>query len=134
MPPRGSSFPWCSSSTSRAGPGTAATSSGSPEPPRPMRSPWLSATTDPRRMKTTRPRDRLYLSTALKDGRVQAGRGSLAEVLPASLLDTIAQAQLSDGRADWTEAGGTVHRFQVVSRPPEHTATPEAHAPTGLVA
>jgi ATP-dependent helicase/nuclease subunit A len=82
----------------------------------------------------TRARDRLYLSTALKDGRVPAGRGSLAEVLPASLLDTIAQAHLSDGHADWTEAGGTVHRFQVVSRPPEHTATPEAHALTGLVA
>ena len=29
----------------------------------------------------TRARDRLYLSTALKDGRVQPGRGSLAEVL-----------------------------------------------------
>src|SRR6266496_2125550 len=34
----------------------------------------------------TRARDRLYLSSVLKDGRVQAGRGSLAEVLPASLL------------------------------------------------
>jgi ATP-dependent helicase/nuclease subunit A len=33
----------------------------------------------------TRARDRLYLSSALKDGVLQAGRGSLAEVLPDSL-------------------------------------------------
>jgi ATP-dependent helicase/nuclease subunit A len=35
----------------------------------------------------TRARDRLYLSSPLKDGRLVPGRGSLAEVLPASLLD-----------------------------------------------
>ena len=78
----------------------------------------------------TRARDRLYLSTALKDGRVQTGRGSLAEVLPASLLDAIAQAHLADGHADWTVSGGTVHRLHVVSVPAQsHTTTTEAHMP-----
>ena len=83
----------------------------------------------------TRARDRLYLTTALKDGRVQAGRGSLAEVLPASMLDAIAQAHLADGHADWTLSGGTVHRFHVVSvhPQPQRTATEALIrvAPTG---
>src|SRR5262249_6812814 len=35
----------------------------------------------------TRARDRLYLGSVLKDGRLQPGRGSLAEVLPATLID-----------------------------------------------
>jgi superfamily I DNA/RNA helicase len=33
----------------------------------------------------TRARDRLYLSAALKDGACRFGRGSLGEVLPASV-------------------------------------------------
>ncbi len=37
----------------------------------------------------TRARDRLYLGTVVKDGRVQPGRGSLADVLPASLLEAM---------------------------------------------
>ena len=40
----------------------------------------------------TRARDRLYLGTVLKDGVVQPGRGSLAEVLPASLIAHFAEA------------------------------------------
>jgi ATP-dependent helicase/nuclease subunit A len=40
----------------------------------------------------TRARDRLYLSTSLKDGALVPGRGSLAEVLPASVRDLFAQA------------------------------------------
>jgi ATP-dependent exoDNAse (exonuclease V) beta subunit len=40
----------------------------------------------------TRARDRLYLGTVVKDGSVQAGRGSLAEVLPASLLAAMSGA------------------------------------------
>jgi ATP-dependent helicase/nuclease subunit A len=40
----------------------------------------------------TRARDRLYLSTTLKDGVVAAGRGSLAEVLPDSLKQLFAHA------------------------------------------
>jgi ATP-dependent helicase/nuclease subunit A len=37
----------------------------------------------------TRARDRLYLGSVVKEGRIQPTRGSLAEVLPASLLDAI---------------------------------------------
>jgi ATP-dependent helicase/nuclease subunit A len=40
----------------------------------------------------TRARDRLYLSSALKDGVLQAGRGSLAEVLPESLKELFGRA------------------------------------------
>ena len=37
----------------------------------------------------TRARDRLYLSSVVKDGRIAPGRGSLAEVLPPDLLDAL---------------------------------------------
>jgi ATP-dependent helicase/nuclease subunit A len=37
----------------------------------------------------TRARDRLYVSTVLKDGKVQPGRGSLAEVLPPALIEAM---------------------------------------------
>src|SRR5258706_8643425 len=40
----------------------------------------------------TRARDRLYLGSALKDGIVQPGRGSLAEVLPPSLIEQLSTA------------------------------------------
>jgi ATP-dependent helicase/nuclease subunit A len=53
----------------------------------------------------TRARDRLYLGSILEEGRLQPGRGSLAEVLPASLL-----AALEAG--DWTAGSGTRHRFR----------------------
>ena len=39
--------------------------------------------------RSTRARDRLYLSSVLKDGRIAPGRGSLAEVLPPALLDVL---------------------------------------------
>jgi ATP-dependent helicase/nuclease subunit A len=44
----------------------------------------------------TRARDRLYLSAVVKDGRVQPGRGSLADVLPSSLLEAMNRAVGSD--------------------------------------
>jgi ATP-dependent helicase/nuclease subunit A len=53
----------------------------------------------------TRARDRLYLVSVLKEGRVQPGRGSLAEVLPPSLVDVFAAGD------QWCAASGTVHRF-----------------------
>jgi ATP-dependent helicase/nuclease subunit A len=58
----------------------------------------------------TRARDRLYLGTVLKDGRVQPGRGSLAEVVPQSLLDRMVPA--GDG-IEWTATSQRVHRFRV---------------------
>jgi ATP-dependent helicase/nuclease subunit A len=60
----------------------------------------------------TRARDRLYLGTALKDGVVQAGRGSLAEVLPASLLDRFADAAAS-GTVSWLASSGVAHALRV---------------------
>jgi ATP-dependent helicase/nuclease subunit A len=43
----------------------------------------------------TRARDRLYLASALKDGVMTPGRGSLGEVLPQSIKELIARAGLS---------------------------------------
>ncbi len=57
----------------------------------------------------TRARDRLYLGTALKDGAVQAGRGSLAEVLPPSFLEPFRQAAAGSESVQWRAASGTVH-------------------------
>ena len=47
----------------------------------------------------TRARDRLYLASALKDGVMVPGRGSLGEVLPQSMKDLFAQAAVSPGVA-----------------------------------
>jgi len=40
----------------------------------------------------TRARDRLYLSTTLKDGACRMGRGSLGEVLPAFVREVFTKA------------------------------------------
>jgi ATP-dependent helicase/nuclease subunit A len=74
----------------------------------------------------TRARDRLYLSSVLKDGRLVAGRGSLADVLPAALLDCfgVAAAGLP---AEWRAASGHLHTFRVC-------AAPEDPAPLAPVA
>ena len=58
----------------------------------------------------TRARDRLYLVTPLDEGRVTPARGSLAEVLPMTLLETLAQAPHGP-LAEWRPRSGTVHRF-----------------------
>ena len=58
----------------------------------------------------TRARDRLYLGTVLKEGRVQPGRGSLAEVMPQTLLDRMLPGI---GEVDWTPTSRRVHRFRV---------------------
>ena len=59
----------------------------------------------------TRARDRLYLGSVLKEGRVQPGRGSLAEVLPASLLDQLTAGE--DRIVQWHASLGTAHQFHV---------------------
>jgi ATP-dependent helicase/nuclease subunit A len=56
----------------------------------------------------TRARDRLYLGAVRRDGVLNLGRGSLAEVLPASLV-----AVLSSAGGQWRAASGQVHRFHV---------------------
>jgi len=66
----------------------------------------------------TRARDRLYLGTVLKDGVVQPGRGSLAEVLPATLLAAFSEAAAAHERADariltWRASSGEAHPIRV---------------------
>ncbi len=58
----------------------------------------------------TRARDRLYLGTALKGGRILPALGSLAEVLPPSFLDQFATAA---DDFEWRASSGRVHRFRV---------------------
>jgi ATP-dependent helicase/nuclease subunit A len=58
----------------------------------------------------TRARDRLYLASVLKDGRLQPGRGSLAEVLPQTLIDLFAGAG-ADADGQWRATSGAVHHF-----------------------
>jgi ATP-dependent helicase/nuclease subunit A len=63
----------------------------------------------------TRARDRLYLSTALKDGAFAIGRGSLAEVLPDSLRAAFVKAAQEPGDSvTWTSAAATSYEFEVV--------------------
>ncbi len=59
----------------------------------------------------TRARDRLYLSAVLKDGRLKAGTGSLAHVLPDDVRALFAVAQ-QGGEVTWSR-GLCVHRFVV---------------------
>jgi ATP-dependent exoDNAse (exonuclease V) beta subunit len=59
----------------------------------------------------TRARDRLYLGTVLKDGLMQPGRGSLGEVLPATLREKFAAA--TTDATEWRSSSGAVHPFRV---------------------
>lgn len=60
----------------------------------------------------TRARDRLYLSTALRNGEVVPARGSLADVLPASLRRRLAGTQ-GAAYVEWQASSGASHRFRV---------------------
>jgi ATP-dependent helicase/nuclease subunit A len=62
----------------------------------------------------TRARDRLYLGSVLKDGSLQPGRGSLAAVLPPTL---ITQFGASGDVVEWHASSGAAHKFQVVRNP-----------------
>jgi ATP-dependent helicase/nuclease subunit A len=64
----------------------------------------------------TRARDRLYLSSVLKDGRIVPGPGSLAEVLPPALLDCfgVAAAGLP---VEWRARSEQPHAFRVCVAP-----------------
>ena len=63
---------------------------------------------------TTRARDRLYLSTTLKEGVVKVGPGSFASVLPRSLLTQLSAAPLDADRLSWLGSGGGGHTFALV--------------------
>ena len=62
----------------------------------------------------TRARDRLYLGSVSKDGSLQPGRGSLAAVLPPTL---ITQFGASGEVVEWRASSGSVHQFHVVREP-----------------
>ncbi|HEX5111011.1 MAG TPA: UvrD-helicase domain-containing protein [Vicinamibacterales bacterium] len=59
----------------------------------------------------TRARDRLYLSAITSDGVLVPGRGSLAEVLPASLLAQL--MTVTGGPIRWKASSGVVHTLAV---------------------
>jgi ATP-dependent helicase/nuclease subunit A len=66
----------------------------------------------------TRARDRLYFSAVAKDGRLRAGTGSLAEVLPPAFREWMAQAARgSADRAEWEGVRGRSHRFRICRLP-----------------
>jgi ATP-dependent helicase/nuclease subunit A len=70
----------------------------------------------------TRARDRLYLGTVLKDGRMQPGRGSLGEVLPQAVQDLLAAGGGGSGDpmdVEWRARSGFAHRFRVRPRTAE---------------
>ena len=83
----------------------------------------------------TRARDRLYLSSTLKDGALVAGKGALAEVLPDSLKALFAAAAVAtDERVTWTSAAGHSFAWRVVAA--EHSEaglTTSAQAPPHLL-
>ena len=68
----------------------------------------------------TRARDRLYLSSALKDGVLRPGPGSLADVLPASLKPLFAAAAThADDTVTWTSTSGQRFTWRVCRPPAE---------------
>ena len=58
----------------------------------------------------TRARDRVYLSSLLKDGAVPRSAGSLAEVLPPGLLECFSAAA-SQRDVAWRASSGSAHAF-----------------------
>jgi ATP-dependent exoDNAse (exonuclease V) beta subunit len=68
----------------------------------------------------TRARDRLYLSSALKDGEMVPGRGSLGEVFPQSLKTLFAQAASAPPgqlTVSWKGVSGHTFEWQVREAP-----------------
>ena len=61
----------------------------------------------------TRARDRLYLGAVTKDGVLQPARGSLAEVLPRTLVEQLSGAASSGQPIRWTASSGRAHSFVV---------------------
>lgn len=70
----------------------------------------------------TRARDRLYLSSSIKDGVWKAAGGGLGDVLPASLGGVLAQAAADSGNMtelEWTARSGATHVMRVCAAPPD---------------
>ena len=69
----------------------------------------------------TRARDRLYVSSPLKDGVLVPGRGSLAEVLPDSLKQLFSHAATAFEECDvvgWTGPSGRPFEWRICRTPP----------------
>jgi len=80
----------------------------------------------------TRARDRLYLSTSLKDGALSLGRGCLAEVLPESMRSLFARAAQETGsRVDWRSEQGSAYGFTICRDTDELPPVPVSQPPTG---
>jgi ATP-dependent exoDNAse (exonuclease V) beta subunit len=62
----------------------------------------------------TRARDRLYLSSSLKDGQIKPGRGSLAEVLPPTLQACFSAALPGVSSMTWQSSSGTQHSLTII--------------------
>ena len=78
----------------------------------------------------TRARDRLYLGSTCTDGQVQPGRGSLAEVIPLSLLG---QVPAVGPLATWVTGTGEPHALRIVPRPSADEPLPAVAVPSGGV-
>lgn len=66
----------------------------------------------------TRARDRLYLSSVLKDGALAPGKGALAEVLPDTVKRLFASAAIATGpQLTWHTASGRAFTWRVVQPP-----------------
>jgi ATP-dependent helicase/nuclease subunit A len=73
----------------------------------------------------TRARDRLYLSSALKEGELVIGRGALAEVLPHSLKDMLSAAAVTtEDTITWTSSSGRAFEWRVVRASDEPAGEP----------
>jgi ATP-dependent helicase/nuclease subunit A len=64
----------------------------------------------------TRARDRLYLSAPARNGLLQPGRGSLADVLPPSLLAVLGKAG-GGTSITWQASSGAIHAFRACAGP-----------------
>ena len=66
----------------------------------------------------TRARDRLYVSSVLKDGAIAPAKGSLAEVIPASMKQLFADAAVAaEPHITWRSASGRTFTWRVVHTP-----------------
>jgi ATP-dependent exoDNAse (exonuclease V) beta subunit len=77
----------------------------------------------------TRARDRLYLSSVLKNGELAPGRGSLAEVLPESvrgLFGRASSAFVECPTLAWTSSGGRVFEWRICRVPEAPPVAPAA--------
>jgi ATP-dependent exoDNAse (exonuclease V) beta subunit len=72
----------------------------------------------------TRARERLCLGAVLKDGQFKAAKGSLGEVLPASLRAAFVEAATGAATVEWKAEHGGVHTLEVVAAGDEHAAGP----------